>query len=70
MQGHTQADGMVSPSEVAERLHVHKDTILNLISSGRLLSEMGLRHRRVGGQWRINESDVTAFVNSTEEKHA
>lgn len=70
MQGHTQADGMVPASEVAERLHVHKDTVLNLIASGRLLSEMGLRHRRVGGQWRINAADLDAFVNSTEENHA
>lgn len=70
MSGHTKADGMVSASEVATRLHVHKDTILHLIASGRLLSEMGLRHRRVGGQWRVNESDLNAFVNSTEENPA
>ena len=70
MQGHTQADGMVPASEVATRLNVHKDTILNLISSGRLLSEMGLRHRRVGGQWRINAADLDAFVNSSEGDNA
>lgn len=70
MQGHTQADGTIPASEVATRLHVHKDTVLNLIASGRLLSEMGLRHRRVGGQWRVNESDLDAFVNSSEGDHA
>lgn len=66
MSGHTQADGMVSPSEVAKRLSVHKDTILASIADGRLLSEMGLRYRKVRGQWRINESDLNTFVNGSE----
>jgi excisionase family DNA binding protein len=49
--------GALSPTQVAEKLGVHKDTVLRLLRSGRLPA-VKLGHRT----WRITEEALQSFI--------
>jgi excisionase family DNA binding protein len=50
---------LLTVDQVAEYLRVHRDTVFNLIRSGRLKA-LQLGGRKAG--WRLTEEDVAAFV--------
>lgn len=50
---------MLSVKQVAERLNLSERSILNLIKEGRLPAF------RIGGVYRIEESDLNTFINSS-----
>jgi excisionase family DNA binding protein len=50
---------LLTVDQVAEYLGVHRDTVFNLIRSGRLKA-LQLGGRKAG--WRLTEEDVAAFV--------
>jgi excisionase family DNA binding protein len=49
-------DQLLTPEQAAERLLVHKDTILEWLRSGQL------KGRKAGRLWRIRERDLEAFL--------
>lgn len=50
---------MLTISEVSERLNVSERTVRNLIYSGKLPAF------KIGGSYRLNETDLNEFINSS-----
>ena len=53
-------ESLLTPADVAQRLNIHVDTVYTLIHQEELPAI------RVGGQWRLAESEVRQWV---EERH-
>ena len=50
---------MLTSKEVAERLVITERTVLNFIKKGTL------KAYRIGGQYRIDETDLNEFINQS-----
>ena len=56
----TEKDPLLTPEQVAERLHISRLTIGNWLRSGKL------KGVKVGRLWRVRESDLDAFLERKE----
>lgn len=54
-------DLILTPEQVAERLHISRLTIGNWLRSGKL------KGVKVGRLWRIRESELEAFLKRSED---
>jgi excisionase family DNA binding protein len=52
------AERLYNPTEIAEYLQVHRETVMEHLRSGKL------RGRKVGRLWRISESDLQTFIDA------
>ena len=57
-------DRLLSTNEVAERLHIHPNTVRNMLRDGRL---QAIKTRGRTGQYRFRQSDVDLFLESEGE---
>ncbi len=55
-------DRLLTPEEVADRLHISRLTVGNWLRSGKL------KGIKVGRLWRVRESDLEAFLKGGEVK--
>ena len=55
-------DRLLTPEEVADRLHISRLTVGNWLRSGKI------RGVKVGRLWRVRESDLEAFLKGGESK--
>ena len=53
---------MLSPESAALLMDVSKDTVIRLLTSGKL------KGNKIGHQWRTTESDIFAYYNRPKEE--
>lgn len=52
------SDPPLSPADIARRLKISRRTVY------RMIEKCALRATRIEGQWRIDESDLTAYLTN------
>jgi excisionase family DNA binding protein len=61
-------DSLLTPKQVAQRLKIHYNTVLQYLNTGRI---KGFRLGDNGDSkypWRIKESELEAFINKSGDK--